>query len=215
MSNWNQIIARIDPEMVSVMDELPLWSAPFGLKLLETIRLKPNIYVLDIGSGTGFPLLEIAQRIGISSKVFGIDPWELVTNRIKLKIEKYKIKNAEIIKGVGENLPFPDNYFELIVSNNGINNVDNIEQTLAECYRVSKAGCQFTISINLPGTMKEFYEVYEQILTEQKKIDELNRMKEHIDTKRKPLNQILKLLSNAGFNVKTTEEDLFRMKFLN
>ena len=47
-------------DFVSVYDELPLWSAPFGMTLLETIKLKENAKVLDVGCGTGFPLLEIA-----------------------------------------------------------------------------------------------------------------------------------------------------------
>jgi len=61
-----------DFDLVSVIDELPLWSAPFGLKLLDTIKLKSGINVLDIGSGLGFPLLEIAQRLGTTSTVYGI-----------------------------------------------------------------------------------------------------------------------------------------------
>jgi arsenite methyltransferase len=44
-----------------IYDELPLWSAPFGLTLLDTIRMKKGIRVLDIGSGAGFPMLEIAE----------------------------------------------------------------------------------------------------------------------------------------------------------
>jgi len=64
-----------DFELVSVIDELPLWSAPFGLRLLDTIKLKPRINALDIGCGLGFPLIEVAQRLGTSSKVFGIDPF--------------------------------------------------------------------------------------------------------------------------------------------
>ena len=34
---------------ISVIDELPLWSAPFGLKLLSHIALKKNQVGLDIG----------------------------------------------------------------------------------------------------------------------------------------------------------------------
>ncbi|HSR18356.1 MAG TPA: hypothetical protein VLM39_09740, partial [Ignavibacteriaceae bacterium] len=63
-------------ELVSVIDELSLWAAPFGLRLLEMMKIRKNISVLDIGSGLGFPLLEIAMRLGDSCKVYGIDPWE-------------------------------------------------------------------------------------------------------------------------------------------
>ena len=51
-----------DKEIISAIDELSLWAAPFGLKLLETIKLKKNITALDIGFGLGFPLLEVGDR---------------------------------------------------------------------------------------------------------------------------------------------------------
>ena len=54
------------PEFVNTFDELPLWSAPFGLLLLKHVELKPNLKVIDIGSGAGFPLLELASRLGNS-----------------------------------------------------------------------------------------------------------------------------------------------------
>ena len=50
--------------LTAAYDELPLWSAPFGLKLLEVVALRPGIVALDIGCGTGFPVLELAQRLG-------------------------------------------------------------------------------------------------------------------------------------------------------
>ena len=61
-------------KLVNVLDELPLWSAPFGLKLLDAIEYKPNISALDIGFGNGFPLTELAMRLGETSTVYGIDP---------------------------------------------------------------------------------------------------------------------------------------------
>ena len=59
---------------VNTFDEMPLWSASFGLLLLKHVTLKPNLTVLDIGSGAGFPLLELAERLGPSAKLCGIDP---------------------------------------------------------------------------------------------------------------------------------------------
>ena len=38
----NQQVDTDDFELISVIDELPLWSAPFGLRLLETIELKKD-----------------------------------------------------------------------------------------------------------------------------------------------------------------------------
>lgn len=64
-----------DPILISIMDELPLWSAPFGLKLLEWVVMKPNMNVLDLGCGTGFPLIELANRLGPSCRLYGLDPW--------------------------------------------------------------------------------------------------------------------------------------------
>jgi ubiquinone/menaquinone biosynthesis C-methylase UbiE len=114
-----------DRELISIMDELPLWSAPFGLSLLDKMKIGKHLTVLDIGSGTGFPLIEIAQRLGETSMVYGIDPWTEVIDRAQLKIAKYGIKNIVLISGYAEKLPFENSFFDIIVSNNGINNVLN------------------------------------------------------------------------------------------
>ena len=119
-----------DARLVSVIDELPLWSAPFGLRLLDAIQLKKNLKVLDVGCGLGFPLIELSQRLGESSQVYGIDPWKEALDRIKLKLQVYKIKNVELHDGYAEEMPYEDEYFDLIVSNNGINNVQDLEQAL-------------------------------------------------------------------------------------
>ena len=60
---------------VEVYDELPLWAAPFGKKLLEGIKYKKGIKAEDIGFGAEFPLTEIAMRLGKDSIIYGIDPW--------------------------------------------------------------------------------------------------------------------------------------------
>jgi ubiquinone/menaquinone biosynthesis C-methylase UbiE len=202
-----------DVELVSIIDELPLWSAPFGLQLLDTIELKPNINTLDVGCGLGFPLIELAQRLGVSSKVYGIDPWKRALERAFVKIRKLEIQNAAAIMGVAEGLPFADQSFDLIVSNNGINNVEDIELTLAECNRVSKPGAQFALTLNLEDSMIEFYDVFKEVLIKNGLQDEVSKMKDQIYTKRKPLAETKAWLDEAGFVIKNIEQSSFQLRF--
>ena len=78
-----------DAGIASLHDELPLWSAPFGLMLLDQVKLNPGMTVLDIGFGTGFPVIELEQRPGNSSAVYGIDPWTAAAERTQNKIKAF------------------------------------------------------------------------------------------------------------------------------
>jgi arsenite methyltransferase len=199
---------------LAVYDELPLWSAPFGMMLLDTVQLRPNLTALDIGSGAGFPLLELAQRLGDPCRVYGIDPWEPGLNEINLKIKILGLKNVSAIKGVAEHLPFENNFFDLIVSNNGINNVQDPERAMAECFRVCRPAAQMVITVNLPETMKEFYREFERALRGLGKNLEVKRMQEHIFHKRKPLSWTKALVQKSGFRVVETKIDSFKLRYL-
>ena len=204
-----------DPELISIIDELPLWSAPFGLMLLDNIQLKPNIKVLDIGCGLGFPLIELSQRFGNSCKFYGVDPWHSALKRAQAKIYKYEITNTVVAKSIAENLPFKNNSFDLIVSNNGINNVQDIKQTLSESFRVSNSDAQFLMTMNLENSMMEFYNIFEETLIENNLNKEVGKMKDHIYSKRKPIEEMKSLIENSGFKINNIIEDSFNLRFLN
>jgi ubiquinone/menaquinone biosynthesis C-methylase UbiE len=203
-----------DNETVSVIDELPLWSAPFGLKLLEKIKYKKGITTLDVGSGLGFPLLEVAMRLGNTCKLYGIDPWETAVERIKTKIKIYEINNVEIITGVAENIPLPNNSVDLIFSNNGLNNVNDIKAVLNEWRRISKIGSQLVFAYNTDKTMREFYSVFEELLRERKMLNELESMKKHIYKKRKPVEEYIQLLNERGYSINEISHDEIAYRFV-
>lgn len=200
-------------EYVNVADECPVWSAPFGLKILEFIRYRKGITALDIGFGTGFPLTEIALRLGESSTVYGIDPWSEAIERTSKKIEYYRLDNVKIIEGFAESIPLPDNSVDLIVSNNGLNNVKDMERVVSECSRVIKRGGQLVITMNLNKTMIEFYDQLESVLSEMNQYYEIELMKSHIREKRRPIEEVIDIIKKNSFTEKNIVHDQFCYKF--
>lgn len=202
-----------DTRLVSALDEFSLWSAPFGLKLLDCIDMKKGMNTLDIGPGTGFPMLELAQRLGYAANVFGIDPWDAAIARIIQKVNFYRLTNVQIQHAVAEEIPFPDHFFDLIVSNNGLNNVDDLEKSLSECHRTSKPGAQMVITMNLPDTFIEFYTMLRKTLEELGLENNLKKVDDHIYHKRKPLHFLREKLKSHGFIIKQEKLDSFTYRF--
>jgi ubiquinone/menaquinone biosynthesis C-methylase UbiE len=202
-------------ETPEFLDELPLWSAPFGLKLLEYIEYKPNIKAFDIGSGTGFPLIELAMRLGNNSFVYGIDPWEEALIRAEKKIKNTGLSNIELIKGYAESIPLKDKSIDLITSNNGLNNVEDLDKVISECARIAKPGAQFVQTLNLDATMFEFYGHFAQVLSYMHMYNEIEQMHQHIYQKRRPVEELVALTRNNGFIIKDLEYNQFNYKFTN
>lgn len=198
-----------------VADECCIWSATFGLKLLEYINYKSRITALDIGTGTGFPLTEIALRLGEGSLVYGIDPWEEALKRAREKITYYRINNIRLITGFAESIPLEDSSVDLITSNNGINNVSDVTEVLSECSRIIRPGGQFVQTFNLDRTMFEFYDELGKVLAESGMNEEIEKMHLHIREKRRPVDEMTGLLRKNGFIIRDVEQDQFDYRFSN
>lgn len=204
-----------NPEAISVIDELSFWSAPFGLRLLDVVLYKNDTRALDIGCGLGFPLIELSMRLGETSRVYGIDPWRAGIERARQKLKTYELTNVKVVEGCAERIPFEDSYFDLIVSNNGINNVQDLEKTFEEIERISKPGAQFVFTFNTDQTFIEFYDVYREILSDCGLEECHKKLAAHIYSKRKPMAEFEDLLKAHGFGITSTYEDMFHYRFSN
>ena len=49
------------------------WSTPFAEVLLEQLDLRPGLTILDIASGHGIPAFYLAEQVGETGTVIGID----------------------------------------------------------------------------------------------------------------------------------------------
>lgn len=198
---------------IDTFDELPLWSASFGLLLFKYLELKPNLTVLDIGSGSGFPLLELAGRLGASCRLYGLDPWENANQRAGQKIKNYGLHNVEIITGSAEKLPFDDNFIDLIVSNLGINNFAQPAVVFRECHRVLKPAGRLVLTTNLNGHWQEFYDIFETTLHRLGKPTIVAQLKLH-QANRGTIESIAALFTDSGFAMRRHYKESFAMQFL-
>src|SRR5579862_9438934 len=94
--NYLEEIDYKAPEFGDLYDELPLWSARFGLMLLEQVGLRPGMTILDVGAGTGFMTIELAQRCGSAAAVIAVDPWEAAMKRLARKVAHLGIRNVRM-----------------------------------------------------------------------------------------------------------------------
>lgn len=81
---------------------------------------------LEIGAGTG----RFAIPLGIS---LGVEPSEEMARIARQK-------GLEVIKGVGESLPFPDDTFDFVLMVTVLCFFDDVEAAISEAHRVIKPG---------------------------------------------------------------------------
>jgi SAM-dependent methyltransferase len=212
---WEAASADLtDPATVALYDELPIWSAPFGLPLLDAVELRPGLTVLDVGCGTGFPLLELAERLGPGARLHGVDPWAPAMERIRTKVRAWGLEETVTLHVTTvESLQLQPASIDLIVSNNGLNNVADLPLALEVCARLARPGAQLIFTANLPGTMSGFYAALGRALDEAGVTDGQRRIAEHIRARRRPAEELVALTRAAGFDVKDASAHAFRWAF--
>jgi arsenite methyltransferase len=202
------------PVTVALYDELPLWSAPFGLMMLERIPIRPGLVILDVGAGTGFLTIELAQRCGREARVIAVDPWPGAMAYLRRKVALLGLENVVLHEQDAATLDLPDRSVDLIVSNLGVNNFANAADVFATCARVAKSGGRIFLTSNLVGHMAEFYAVFEATLREMGQTAALAALEKHVQH-RATVEGLRAQLELAGFEVTDVSTDSFRMRFAN
>ena len=106
---------------------------------------------LDVGCGTGVLTREVAQRVGDSGSVVGLD-----INAGMLDVAKRKVPTIKWRQGQAENLPFESNSFDAVVCQFGLMFFEDQQAAIAEMLRVLKPGGHMAIAVwdcleNTPG----------------------------------------------------------------
>jgi SAM-dependent methyltransferase len=201
-----------DPAVASVIDEVSLWSAAFGWMLLDRIPMRRGMTVLDLGCGCGFPLFELAHRLGPSCRVAGLDVWKQAVDRAGGKRAAHGLRNVLLARGDGAKMPFADGVFDLIVSNVGVNNFEDAETAVAECARVTKRDGRLALTTNPKGHWADLYEVYREVLRETGRETLIPKLHAQEDHRATP-DQLRGLLERGGFSCERGDHDEVRFRF--
>lgn len=119
-------------------------------------RIQPGEKILDIGCGAGVDSLVAAFLVGPTGEVAGVDPTPEMVARARQNARLAEVTNVNFQEADAENLPFPADTFDTVISNSVFNLVVDKPKALAEVYRVLKPGGPFLLADQvLVGEMSE------------------------------------------------------------
>jgi SAM-dependent methyltransferase len=121
--------------------------------------------VLDLGAGAGNDCFVARSLVGDSGWVTGLDFTDEMLQKARRNNEKMGYQNVEFVKGDIEQIPLPDNSYDVIISNCVLNLVPDKMKAYAEIMRLLKPGGHFCVSDivlqgKLPDDLKEVASLY-------------------------------------------------------
>jgi len=133
---------------------------------LQKLHIQEGEQVLEIGFGTGTCLLKIAEPVGESGRVYGIDISEGMCEITQQKVNRASLNNRVILQCHDAiPLPFDTNKFDAVIMNFTLELFDSpeIPLLLAECHRVLRPhGRIGLVSLSKKQGSNVMTKIYEQ-----------------------------------------------------
>jgi arsenite methyltransferase len=139
--------------------------------------IKKGDHVLDLGSGAGNDCFVARAIVGEMGRVTGLDFTDAMLFKAKKNAKKLGFENVEFIKGDIEEMPLPNNQFDVVISNCVLNLVPDKNKAFSEIRRVLKPDGHFCVSDvvvegDLPEKLRMDAEMYAGCVSGAISIDE-------------------------------------------
>ncbi|MCG8695349.1 MAG: methyltransferase domain-containing protein [Minwuiales bacterium] len=120
--------------------------------LIDAAGIGPGSRVLDLASGAGEPALTAARRAEASGHVTATDLTPEMLAIVRRRAEAAGLSNMAFEVADMEELPFPDNSFDAVISRFGVMYSTDPVRTFAEANRVLKPGGRAAYMVWGPNT---------------------------------------------------------------
>jgi demethylmenaquinone methyltransferase/2-methoxy-6-polyprenyl-1,4-benzoquinol methylase len=132
---------------------------------LQKLNVKQGETVLEIGFGTGYGILALAESVGGLGKVYGIDISEGMCKITRAKVSKANLlERVSLICGDAAKLPFESDFFDAVFMSFTLELFDTSEipVLLKECHRVLKASGRIgVVAMSRPEKLNIVTKIYE------------------------------------------------------
>lgn len=129
---------------------VPAIGEPVAKDLIRKAKLQPGERVLDVACGTGIIARLALQQVGETGSVTGLD-----INPGMLAVARSITQDSEIQwhEASAEDMPLPDDSFDVVICQMGIQFMEDRSAALQEMYRVLVPGGRMLL--NVPGPAGE------------------------------------------------------------
>ena len=100
----------------------------------------PGERVLDVGSGAGTDSHVAAQMVGPAGSVTGLDMTPEMLAKARAAAADMNAVNVEFVEGEADALPFPDESFDVVISNGVVDLAPDKDAVFSEIFRVLAPG---------------------------------------------------------------------------
>lgn len=113
--------------------------------IMGQLALKDGARVLDVGCGTGYDTLDLAQAVGPHGRVVGIDGSETMLASARAHAAQMQLP-VEYVLADTTRLPFVDASFDACQATRVFEHLHEPERALAEMVRVARKGARIVVA---------------------------------------------------------------------
>jgi SAM-dependent methyltransferase len=108
-------------------------------------EMKPGEKVVDLGCGAGIDSFIAASQVGTAGAVVGIDMTQEMLAKAQAAAAQVKLPQLAFKAGYLEEIPLPDGWADVVISNGVVNLCPDKEAAFQEIFRVLKPGGRIQI----------------------------------------------------------------------